>query len=205
MTFITLEGVDGCGKTTQIQRLSAYLRTQGIDHCVTREPGGTAAGEQMRSVFLQDATLSATTQALAMYAQRHHHIQQVIRPALAKKQWVLCDRFDDSTQVYQGYIGGVSKHLLNTLKQEVLGSLRPTLTFVFTLPPKVAWQRRNGPNTQHTADAFDHQSVATYQRIAQGFQHIMDQGHWYREIAADQSEDKVFQSIVTTLHRDALL
>ncbi len=128
--FITFEGGEGTGKSTQVARLAERLSAQGGKVTVTREPGGTPAAEQLRGLLVSGETgrWSATGEALLNYAARESHLNQLIRPALSKDHVVLCDRFMDSTRAYQGYAGGCSMALIDALEEGVVGATRPDLT-----------------------------------------------------------------------------
>ena len=131
--FITFEGGEGTGKSTQIKLLADRLSAQGRAVVLTREPGGTKQAEALRSLLVSGDTdrWSAESEALLNYAARDSHLHQVIRPALAAGSTVLCDRFMDSTRAYQGYAGACTFHLLDELERSIVGDTRPTLTFAF--------------------------------------------------------------------------
>lgn len=133
--FITLEGGEGTGKSTQSARLAARLRETGLDVVATREPGGSPGGEEIRRLLVSGAVerWSATAETLLLYAARADHLERVIRPALGRGAWVVCDRFADSTRAYQT---DAPPSLLSTLEHEVVGEDRPDLTLVFDLSPE---------------------------------------------------------------------
>ena len=141
--FITFEGGEGAGKSTQVKRLAARLTADGLEVVATREPGGSPGAEAIRDLVLNGAAdrWSATTETLLMYAARRDHIERVIRPALARGAWVICDRFADSTRAYQGAAGGTPAGLIEALERHVLGDVRPDLTLVFDLPPEIGLSR----------------------------------------------------------------
>jgi dTMP kinase len=128
--FVTFEGLDGCGKSTQLERLAAVLRAEGIEVIATREPGGTAIGEKIRAVLLDSRTqgLDALAELSLMFASRAQQIAEVIKPALQKGQWVLCDRFTDSSEAYQGGGRGLGSEAVLTMHRVVCGDLQPDLT-----------------------------------------------------------------------------
>jgi dTMP kinase len=134
--FITFEGGEGAGKSTQLKRLAARLEAQGLGVVATREPGGSPGAEDIRALVLQGQAdrWSPVTETLLMYAARRDHIERVIRPALAGGDWVVCDRFADSTRAYQGAGGGVDAGLIEALEAHIVGDSRPDLTLVFDLP-----------------------------------------------------------------------
>lgn len=141
--FITLEGPEGAGKSTNREYLADRLRAEGIDVLLTREPGGTPLAERIRELLLapSDESMHADTELLLVFAARAQHLAQVIRPALARGAVVLCDRFTDATYAYQGGGRGVSLQRISTLEDFVQGDLRPDLTLVFDLPVEVGLAR----------------------------------------------------------------
>jgi len=140
--FITLEGIDGAGKSTHLEWLADFWRARGHDLVVTREPGGTALGEQLRKLLLDSKKpMHAETETLLLFAARCEHIHQVILPNLEAGQWVLCDRFTDATFAYQGGGRGVTWHRLEALEHWVQGDLEPDLTLYFDIAPTAARQR----------------------------------------------------------------
>jgi dTMP kinase len=167
--FITFEGIDGAGKSTQIDRLSAHLRAAGKQIVVTREPGGTPVGEALRSVVLHQA-MGVETEALVMFAARKEHVDTVIAPALSRGDWVLCDRFTDATLAYQGGGRGVPMARLRALADWCHRGIWPDCTFLFDLPPHVAAQRRgvrqqNDVAPAATGDRFEQEQVAFFERV----------------------------------------
>ena len=155
--FITLEGGDGAGKTTQLDRLAIRLRDLGREVVVTREPGGTPAGERLRALLLgPDAPdWSAEAEALLMYAARDAHLRGLIRPALARGAIVLCDRFLDSTRAYQGFAGGVDPPLLRALETAIVGPTLPELTLILDLDPVAAEMRATARRGDGAADRME--------------------------------------------------
>jgi dTMP kinase len=164
--FISFEGIDGAGKSTQIARLAAYLRAQGKSVLVTREPGGTLVGEALRSVVLHQP-MGVETEALVMFAARKEHVDTVIIPALQQGTWVLCDRFTDATLAYQGGGRGVSMARLQALAAWCHAPLWPDRTYLFDLPPAVAAARRGGraADTQASSDRFEQEQEAFFTRV----------------------------------------
>ncbi len=165
--LITFEGGDGCGKTTQIGLLAASLRERGIPVTVTREPGGTPLGERLRRLLLEpDGAVDPWAEALLFAASRAQLVAQVIRPALADGQVVLCDRFGDSTLAYQGYGLGLDLDLLRSLNRMAAGGLVPDLTILLDLPPAEAGARRGGGPGGDRIAARD---AAFHERVRQGY------------------------------------
>jgi len=165
--FITFEGVDGAGKTTQLEWAEQFLRQLGQPLTVTREPGGTELGEALRLVLLDaKKTIHPETEALLMFAARREHIDEVILPALQRGDVVLCDRFTDATFAYQGGGSGVESGKLEALEQWVHADLQPDLTLYFDLPVEVARQRLSG---EREADRFERESAEFFQRVRSAY------------------------------------
>jgi len=160
--FISFEGIDGAGKSTQHAWLVDQLRQQGQPVVATREPGGTPLGEKLRAVLLAEP-MHLETEALLMFAARREHIEAVIEPALARGDWVICDRFVDASFAYQGGGRGLSWDKLERLADWVLGALEPDLTFIFDAPVAVAQQRLHAatPNP----DRFEQEQSAFFERV----------------------------------------
>lgn len=138
--FITLEGIDGAGKSTHLAFIAEYLRATGKQVVVTREPGGTPLGEMLRDLVLSQA-MHVETETLIMFASRREHIDKVIVPALEKGIWIISDRFTDATYAYQGGGRGIAAERLKMLENWVQGSLQPDLTFLFDVPIEVSRER----------------------------------------------------------------
>ena len=163
--FITLEGIDGAGKSTHIDAVAQRLRDAGATVVCTREPGGTPLAERVRDIVLH-ATMDTLTEALLVFAARRDHIRQVIAPALASGHTVMCDRFTDATFAYQGGGGGAPLPVLSQLEQWVQGALRPDLTIWFDLPAALAAQRRA---QARSADRFEQQDLDFFERVRGGY------------------------------------
>lgn len=171
--FITLEGGEGSGKTTQALRLSQSLTAKGYDVLLTREPGGTVIAEQLRNILLRtDSTepLAPETEALLILAARRQHVDHVIRPALERGTIVVCDRFSDSTFAYQGYGRGLDLKILRRMDDWATGHLSPHLTLLFDLPVATGLRRRRG---SHAADnRLDREAGAFHARVHAGFRSL---------------------------------
>ena len=141
--FITFEGGEGSGKSTQVKRLAERLRLRGIDVIETREPGGSPGAEAMRKILLSGAAkaLGPETEAMLFAAARGDNVDELIRPALERGTWVVCDRFHDSTRIYQGVLGKVDPKLINALERVTVGDLRPDLTIVLDIPVEIGLAR----------------------------------------------------------------
>ena len=160
--FITFEGVDGAGKSTQIDRAAQVLQSRGIVLTRSREPGGTPLGERLRELVLHEP-MHLETEALLMFAARREHLAQVIEPALARGDWVLCDRFTDATFAYQGGGRGMALDKIAQLEQWAHAHLQPDLTVIFDLPLEIAAQRLAG-NGQ-TPDKFEREQGGFFERV----------------------------------------
>ncbi len=162
--FITIEGGEGVGKTTQLAFMREYLEQAGYRVTLTREPGGTALGEEIRSLLLghRHDGMALATETLLMFAARAEHLERAIRPALAAGHWVLCDRFTDATYAYQGGGRGLSLERIAILENWVQDDLRPDLTLIFDAPVAVGLERaaRRG-----AADRFEREETAFFERI----------------------------------------
>lgn len=162
--FITLEGGEGVGKTTNLAFIKNYLEQQGITVVVTREPGGTALAEKLRELVLSAETekIADTTELLLMFAARCQHIEQVIRPALTQGHWVLCDRFTDATYAYQGGGRGLALDTIAWLEQLVQGELRPDLTLLLDAPIEIGMERAK---KRAAFDRFESEKLQFFERV----------------------------------------
>jgi dTMP kinase len=167
--FITFEGLDGSGKTTQLALLAAYLQRLGIPHLCTREPGGTEIGDQIRAVLhdVANTAMSPLSEILLYSASRAQLVAEVIRPALDAGVVVLCDRFADSTLAYQGYGRGLDLRALASITKFATGGLRPDLTLLFELDPQSGLHRRSSQGEE--MNRMDLQAEAFYRRVRAGY------------------------------------
>jgi dTMP kinase len=167
--FITFEGGEGAGKSTQLKRLVARLQTQGLEVVATREPGGSPGAESIRELVLKGAAdrWSPVTETLLMYAARRDHIERVIRPALERGAWVVCDRFADSTRAYQGAAGGTDPDLISALERHILEDVTPDLTLIFDLPVEAGLARAHARAGSEMR--FESKGEAFHQRLREGF------------------------------------
>jgi dTMP kinase len=165
--FITLEGLDGAGKSTQLEWLAQRWRAHGVEVIITREPGGTPLGERIRQLLLNaDEALAPETETLLLFAARSEHIQHVIAPHLAAGRWVLCDRFTDATFAYQGGGRGVAWHKIEALEQWIHGGLEPDLTLYFDVSPAVGRARTAAVKSP---DRFEREQDAFFQRVRDAY------------------------------------
>ena len=172
--FITFEGGEGAGKSTQVGRLAARLTAEGREAVTTREPGGSSGAESIRELVLKGTAdrWSPATETLLMYAARRDHIERVIRPALERGAWVICDRFADSTRAYQGAAGGVDPKFISALETYILEGTRPDLTVVFDLPADVGLDRAHARAGAEMR--FESKGMAFHERLREGFRAIAD-------------------------------
>ena len=163
--FITLEGIDGAGKSTHVAWLAERIAALGHPVVTTREPGGTPAGEALR-VLLLNEPMTHDSEALLMFAARREHLEHVIRPALARGEWVLCDRFTDATFAYQGGGHGVPSTRLRELEQWIHGDCQPDLTFLFDVPTRVSRERLASAAAGGRAlDKFEREDGGYFERV----------------------------------------
>ena len=165
--FVTLEGIEGVGKSTQVERLSAALKTRGIDHVVTREPGGTPLAESIRQVVLtaREESLPPTAELLLMFAARAVHLANHIEPNLAAGRWVICDRFTDATYAYQGGGRRLSVAPIQALESMVQGARRPDVTILLDAPVEQALARAAARNAGTVADRFERERGEFFERV----------------------------------------
>ena len=165
--FITLEGIDGAGKSSHVRWIARFLRGRGIRVKVTREPGGTPAGEKLRRLMLGSRRrLDAETETLLMFAARREHLARVIGPALKEGTWVLCDRFTDATYAYQSGGSGVPWDKVSALEQWVHPGFQPDLTILFDVRPAIGRQRAG---RKRNPDRFEREREAYYRRVRDGY------------------------------------
>jgi dTMP kinase len=200
--FVVLEGIDGCGKTTQLEHLGQWLPTSGLMPAgarllTSREPGGTPLGQVLRELLLHPpagASPCSDAELLLYAADRAQHVSQVIRPALAAGDWVLCDRFSGSTAAYQGYGRGLPLERIAALEGFATGGLEPDLTLWLDLPLEESLRRRGG----RAADRIEASGHAFLERVAAGFVTLARQRGWQR-VDASQRSEVVTQACQATL------
>jgi len=190
--FITFEGMDGAGKSTQLQWFSEILRQREIDLVVTREPGGTPLGEQLREMLLNQE-MSMGTEAMLMFAARLEHIEQVIKPSLQAGKWVISDRFSDASFAYQGGGRGMGWDRLRQLEQWVHPDLQPDLTLFFDVPVEVARQRLSN---NASLDRFEQEQSDFFERVRSGYhRRVKENPQRYVVIDGAQSLGRVRQQL----------
>lgn len=197
--FISFEGIDGAGKSTQHAWLVDFLRRQGKTVVATREPGGTPLGEKLRALLLAEP-MHLETEALLMFAARREHVAQVIEPALARGEWVVCDRFVDASFAYQGGGRGLSWDKLQGLSDWVLGALQPDLTLIFDAPVEVAQKRLHAATAN--PDRFEQEQAAFFERVRAAYLRIAAENpQRVRLVDATQTLEninKVLEDIIAT-------
>jgi dTMP kinase len=203
--FVSFEGIEGCGKTTQIGLLSKVLDARGIAHHVTREPGGTAVGEGIRKILLHSETIHLTPAAelLLFFASRSQNILEKIEPALARGEMVICDRFYDASMAYQGYGRGLPLDLIERLTDLVCGHRRPTVTLLLDIEPETGLRRaraRNGQRSDVDEGRFEMEDVPFYTRVREGYlEQATKDPDRIRIIDANRGIDDVHDAVLEAL------
>lgn len=172
--FITFEGIEGCGKSTQARRLADRLAAAGVEAVLTLEPGGTPIGQDIRRILLsaRNGNLSPLAELLLYEADRAQHVAEVIRPALGEGRWVVCDRFYDATTVYQGVARGQDMEIVRLLNAHASNGLRPDMTFLLDCPVEIGLDRafrRNEAALDTGQDRFEREEIAFHQAVRQGY------------------------------------
>ncbi|MBN3860576.1 dTMP kinase [Neisseriaceae bacterium PsAf] len=194
--FITIDGVDGSGKSTQIDFICNWFESNHIEFIQTREPGGTSIGETIRSQLLDvNTAVSLETETLLMFAARQQHIQDVILPALNDGKWVLSDRFTDATYAYQGAGRGLDIEKIRLLENWVQGEFRPDLTILLDIPVEISYTR-----ISENKDRIENEDISFFSRVREGYLALAKLNpSRYRIISSDQPVEKVSQEIDTVL------
>ena len=199
--FITVEGVEGAGKSTCMALLERQIRARNHDVLITREPGGTALGEALRELLLghRHDGMGEDTELLLMFAARAEHLHAKIEPALARGEWVLCDRFTDATYAYQGYGRGIELSRIALLEDWVQGDRRPDLTLLLDLPIEQGLERAG---KRSAPDRFERQTLDFFEHVRRGYLEMAaSEPARYRVIDAAQALEKVSEQIVTVIDR----
>jgi dTMP kinase len=206
--FITFEGGDGTGKSTQIRLLKRHLTAQGKACLTTREPGGTVLGQLLRKILLESGNhpISSTTELFLYLADRAQHVHEVIAPAITQGKIVLSDRHTDSTVAYQGYGRGFDVQLLLSLNRIASQGLTPDITFLLDCPVELGLSRtvhrRSGPSKAKRADRFENENLEFHEKVRQGFLDLAraEPGRFYI-IDASKSEQEVFAAVKEIIDR----
>ncbi|EGL55250.1 thymidylate kinase [Methylophaga aminisulfidivorans MP] len=200
--FISVEGIEGAGKSTQIQFIKSYLENFNKSVIVTREPGGTPLGEEIRELLLRPRKdgMSDNTELLLMFAARAEHIKQVILPALAAGKWVVCDRFVDATFAYQGGGRGIHEQRISSLSDWTLDGLKTDLTLLFDLPVQIGQQRVNQRLLEK--DRFEQEKTDFFEKIRQCYlDRAVNEPERIQIIDASQSIDNIQQQVSISLNK----
>jgi dTMP kinase len=204
--FITLEGIEGAGKSSQVKNIVAFFKARGYSCVTTREPGGTAVGAQIRGVLLDPANrdLDPRAELLLYVADRIQHIKTVIEPHLGGRRVVLCDRFFDATLVYQGYARGLDTGLIRDLHRLVCNNLAPDLTLLFDLDPQVglarAWRQIDNGGRTDLESRFELEALAFHEKVRSGYLELArSEPRRFRIIDAARERDAVTQAVEAVL------
>ncbi|MBW1813746.1 MAG: dTMP kinase [Deltaproteobacteria bacterium] len=204
--FITLEGIEGSGKTTQIRHIAEYIKSKGQDCVITREPGGTGIGKKIRTILLDSNSkgLDPSAELLLYVADRVQHVNEVIRPALSLGKIVLCDRYFDATVAYQGFARGIDMDLITMLHKRIVENLRPDITILLDLPAetglKRAWEQINNGARTSAETRFEEEKITFHENVRAGYLELarMDPER-FRIIDAAGNEKTVKEDILEAL------
>ena len=201
--FITFEGIEGSGKTTQLKHVADFLRKKGHECVVTREPGGTLIGEKIRAILLDPSSkgMDPLTELLLYTADRVQHVKELLKPSLEAGQTVLCDRYFDATLVYQGYARGLDVELIERLHKLLLAGLRPDITFLLDLPVETglarAWAQINNGNRTGRESRFEKEALSFHEKVRSGYLTLArKEPDRFRIIDASRDVDAVQQDIL---------
>jgi len=204
--FVSFEGIEGCGKTTQITLLSEYLKKHSIAHTITREPGGTAVGEGIRKILLNSETirLTAASELLLFYASRSQNIQEKIKPALERNEIVICDRYYHASMAYQGYGRGIPLDFIRKLTDLVCDPYRPDLTFLLDIEPEVGLARARARNHGRIENEgrFEAEDLEFYNRVREGYLELASEDERIQLLYAGRPIETVHRHVRTLLGFD---
>ncbi len=209
--FITLEGIEGSGKTSQLKNIAAFLESRGHTCLLTREPGGTVIGRRIRTVLLdpESSDLDPTAELLLYTADRVQHVRQVILPAIAAGQVVVCDRYVDATLAYQGVARGLGTQLIDKLHQTLVANLKPDVTFLLDLPPEEglrrAWTQIDAGNRSGKETRFEQEQMAFHARVRSAYLTLAaNEPDRFVIVDARDPIEQVWQQIVSVLEEIAI-
>ena len=198
--FITFEGLDGAGKTTQVRAVAEALGARGIEVAATREPGGTRLGERLREILLGDEGIVPEAELLLLFAARAEHVATRIRPALDRGAWVLCDRFTDASYAYQGGGRGIPAERIAVLESWVQQELKPDLTIFLDLPVEASLARISGGLFRETRDRFEREHVEFFERVRAAYlERCRRRPDRYRVIDAGRGTPEVTRAVLQAL------
>lgn len=197
MKFISFEGIEGCGKSTQAKKLHEFFLAQKRDAILTREPGGTLAGEKIREILIDEKIekLAAKTELFLNFAARLEHVEKLIKPALAAGKIIISDRFFDSTYAYQGSAFGVEKNLIDEVKKITLGDFVPDLTFLIDVPVEVAFARIEG---RAGNNRYEKLGRDFHQKVRDGFLNLAAKNPRIKIIDGTKTVQEVFEQILSS-------
>jgi dTMP kinase len=206
--FITLEGIEGSGKTTQIRQIVDFLNQNGRPCVVTREPGGTQIGKKIRSILLDSAScaMDPRTELLLYMADRIQHLQELVYPAMREGKTVVCDRFFDATVVYQGYARGLDVEWIKTLHRIILNNIRPDLTLLLDLAPEIglsrAWEAVHSGDREPGETRFEQEAISFHRKVREGYLALsLAEPERFSVIDASQTPEKVQQDIMQVIKK----
>jgi dTMP kinase len=204
--FITLEGIEGSGKTTQIRHIAEYIKSKGHDCVITREPGGTGIGKKIRAILLDSNSkgLDPSAELLLYIADRIQHVNEIIRPALSLGKTVLCDRYFDATIAYQGFARGIDMDLITMLHKRVVENLRPDITILLDLPAetglKRAWEQINHGARTSSETRFEEEKITFHENVRAGYLKLACmEPERFRIIDAARNEKTVKEDVLEAL------
>ena len=210
--FITFEGIEGCGKTTQVKRFAKKLKGLGIPLITTFEPGGTRIGKDIRKILLdsRNKNLSPLTELILYAADRAQHVEELIKPALDEGKWVICDRFFDATVVYQGIARGQDMELIRALNEQATQGIQPDITFLLDCPVDMGLHRaleRNEAQSQKGQDRFEREAIEFHRAVREGYLDLArkNQNRFVivdATLPKDEVEKKIFQHMEPYLKGD---
>ena len=193
--FITFEGIEGCGKSTQAKKLHEFFLSKKLNAILTREPGGTLVGEKIREILIDGkiAKLEAKTELLLNFAARLEHVEKLIKPALNSGQIVISDRFFDSTFAYQGSAFGIDEKVIEEIKKITIDDFKPDITFFIDIPVSLAFERIKGRLTNNRYEKFGHEF---HQKVRDGFLDLAEKNPRIKTIDGTMSIEKIFSKII---------
>ena len=196
--FITFEGIEGSGKSTQSKKLYEFFLTQKKEVILTREPGGTTVGEKIREILIDEkiAKLEAKTELFLNFAARLEHVEKLIKPALAQNKIVISDRFFDSTYAYQGNAFGVDFNLIDKVRKIAIGDFKPDITFLIDVPVEVAFKRIEG---RIENNRYEKLAIDFHQKVREGFLNLAKNDARIKAIDGTQGLEKIFAEILSYL------
>lgn len=201
--FVTFEGLDGAGKTTQVRAVAEALAARGVEVATTREPGGTRLGERLRGILLGDERIIPDAELLLLFAARADHVETRIRPALGRGEWVLCDRFTDASYAYQGGGRGIPAERISALESWVQRELRPDLTIFLDLPVEASLARIAGGLFRETRDRFERERLEFFERVREAYlERCRRRPDRYRVVDAGLDPPEVTRAILDALRTE---